>query len=1087
MDVPALDAVIFLNPRKSEIDVVQAVGRVMRQAPGKQYGYIILPVAIPAGEVPSEALKRNERYRLIWQVLQALRAHDTRFNAMINQIELNKTPPDQIRVIGADVPQPRDPAGQVGKEESAPDLQAVLPANWDEWRDAIYAKIVDKVGSRRYWEDWAKDVADIVAAHTARLTDLVNSGQWAIRLAFDAFLGALRANLNDSIDQAQAIDMLSQHMVTKPVFDALFDDYQFSDHNPVAQVMQNMLDALEGQNLDAETASLDKFYQSVRERVAGVNNAEGKQRVLMELYEKFFKLAFKKTSESLGIVYTPVEIVDFILRGVGHLLQAHFGQSISDEGVHVLDPFTGTGTFIVRLLESGLIRPADLARKYANELHANEILLLAYYIATANIEVTYHGIAARQALSDSDSSTPSQTNTAPSSDAYVPFPGIVLADTFQMTEAGDTLDEKVFVANNHRAAAQLELPIRVVVGNPPYSVGQSSGNDDNQNLKYPTLDARIEATYAARSTAVNKNSLYDSYIRAIRWASDRVGERGIVAYVSNGGYIDGNTADGLRQCLVDEFSALYVYNLRGNARTAGDQRQKEAGNIFGSGSRATVAILLAVKQPGRNGPTVLHYCDIGDYLTREQKLAIVGESTIGSVPWESVTPNSAGDWINQRDDSFTNYPPIGDKDDPASAVFRLHSRGLATGRDAWMYSFSKPKLTRRIDDMVAFYNTQVRAAFAYGAGHRDGPPPRVDLDPTKFSWNRADRSNLINTLYLVNPNRVFTAAYRPFCKQLVHFDRQLNDMVYRLPEAFPTAGHRNAGFILTGVSSHYEFAAVATNCLPDLHLLDTGQFFPFWTYQPFSSEASQDALALDEPQGEIVDGYRRVDNITDEALASYRAAYGDQVTKEDIFFYVYALLHSPDYRRAFAADLKKMLPRIPLIDTRQSFEAFTQAGSQLFHLQIKYEEVEPWPDLVINGADPAGDPLNWFKVQKMSYGKQRVDGKQVADKTTVVYNPHITVSGIPLEAQQYMLGARSAVDWIIERYQIKTDKPSGIVNDPNDWSIEHDQPRYILDLLCRIVTVSVRTVQIVDALPRLEFTEQGAVTIWDQEETATAQ
>ncbi|MDR1151303.1 MAG: DEAD/DEAH box helicase family protein, partial [Bifidobacteriaceae bacterium] len=570
VDVPALDAVIFLNPRKSEVDVVQAVGRVMRQAPGKKYGYIILPIAIPAGEQPDVALRNNERYSVIWKVLQALRAHDSRFNAMINQIELNHASPDQIRVIGVDVP--GEDASEVGSGTNAAGaVQAMLPLDWEQWRDAIYAKIVNKVGSRRYWEDWAKDVASIVAAHTARLTVLVEQGDARVREAFGVFLAGLRANLNDSIDVAQAIGMLSQHMITRPVFDALFEDYSFSTHNPVAQVMQRMLDALEGANLDAETASLDKFYESVRVRVQGIDNAAGKQRVLMELYEKFFRLAFKKTAQSLGIVYTPVEIVDFIIRAVDDLLREHFGMSLSDQGVHVLDPFTGTGTFIVRLLESGLIRPEELARKYATELHANEILLLAYYIAAANIEVTYHALAAQR------------------HGEHTPFSGIVLADTFQMTEAGDTLDNEVFTTNNDRATAQLDLPIRVIIGNPPYSVGQTSGNDDNANLKYPTLDGRIEETYAARSTATNKNSLYDSYVRAIRWASDRIGDRGIVAYVSNGGYIDGNTADGLRQTLVAEFSAIYVYNLRGNQRTAGELSRREGGKVFGSGSRSTVA------------------------------------------------------------------------------------------------------------------------------------------------------------------------------------------------------------------------------------------------------------------------------------------------------------------------------------------------------------------------------------------------------------------------------------------------------------------------------------------------------------------
>jgi len=1144
VDVPALDAVLFLNPRKSEVDVVQAVGRVMRQAPGKKYGYIILPIGIPAGQKPDLALRNNERYSVIWKVLQALRAHDSRFNAMINQIELNTTGPDQIRIIGVDVPggEPtdQDHAGAGSSGTGAPDLQDLLPADWGEWRDAIFAKIVDKVGSRRYWEDWAKDVADIVAAHKARLTDLIEAGDWRVRAAFTTFLAGLKGNLNDSIDAALAIDMLSQHMITKPVFDALFDDYQFSAHNPVAQVMQTMLEALEGSNLEAETTALDKFYASVRERVQGIDNAQGKQRVLMELYEKFFRLAFKKTAESLGIVYTPVEIVDFILRSVDYLLHEHFGQGLTDQGVHLLDPFTGTGTFIVRLLESGLIRPEDLARKYAEELHANEILLLAYYIAAANIEVTYHTVmgATREAAAVGGSwesaavgpgnpfarnqsagasadgrpgpSTlpngfPDPTAFGVGDPSYVPFPGIVLADTFQMTEAGDTLDETVFVANNDRAAAQLKLPIRVIVGNPPYSVGQSSGNDDNANLKYPTLDARIEATYAARSSATNKNSLYDSYIRAIRWASDRLGDRGVVAYVSNGGYIDGNTADGLRQTLVDEFAHVYVYNLRGNQRTAGELSRREGGKIFGSGSRNTVAVLILVKQPGSADAT-LHYHDIGDYLSRDEKLAIVAASGVDSIAWETIQPNQAGDWINQRTDVFTSYPSVGDRGAPG--LFAFHTSGLKTNRDAWVYGFSQPTLRQRVAGMVEFYNVQMRRVMEIMASDLSltaGPviAAVVDRDPAKFSWNRADNRNLTSTLYTFDPERVYTGAYRPFCPQHVVYDRQLNDMVYRLGEAFPTPAHANVGIELTGVSSHYDFTVIATDRLPDLHLLDTGQFYPRWRYEPITDDSEQEMLSFDDPgadtvivnghadagraQGELArpteakegvggrsEEYRRVDNITDAALADYRKAYGPQVSKDDIFWYVYGLLHSPDYRREFAADLKKMLPRIPLVDTRETFETFVVAGRELMDLHVHYEQADPWPDLVITGDEPEGDPYAWYRVTKMTYGKARVDGKQVADKTTVIYNPHITITGIPLEAQAYLLGARSALDWILERYQIKTDKPSGIVNDPNDWSREHHHARYILDLLTKVVTVSLRTVEIVNALPRVEFTAGGA-------------
>jgi predicted helicase len=476
-----------------------------------------------------------------------------------------------------------------------------------DWREAIYAKIVEKVGERDYWENWAHNVSEIAANHQVRITNLVNGSDEALRAKFEAFLGGLRDNLNPSISEKDAIEMLSQHLITQPVFDALFEGYGFSKHNPVSLVMQGMVDALEGTRLDTETAELDAFYASVRKSVNGITDAAGKQTTIKRLYEKFFAGAFKGTSERLGIVYTPNEIVDFILHSADEVLRTEFGATLSDEGVHILDPFTGTGTFIVRLLQSGLIRPEDLQRKFRHELHANEIVLLAYYVAD----------------------------------------------------------------NNERVKAQNALDIRVIVGNPPYSAGQDSANDNNQNLKYKSLDARIASTYAAKSTAVLKNKLYDSYIRSIRWASDRIKDRGVVAFVSNGGFIDGNTADGLRKSLTAEFSSLYIFNLRGNTRNSGEQARREGGQTFGSGSRATIAISILVKNPDSSEMGKLHYRDIGDYLSREEKLGMIKRyGTMSEVPWATLIPNDAGDWLNQRNDVFASFTPIGEKAKISASVFK---------------------------------------------------------------------------------------------------------------------------------------------------------------------------------------------------------------------------------------------------------------------------------------------------------------------------------------------------------------------------------------------------------------------------------
>ena len=1089
VDVPALDAVMFLSPRKSQVDIVQSVGRVMRLAPGKQYGYIILPVAIPPGMSPEDVLSDNDTFRVVWEVLQALRAHDERFDAMVNKIDLNQSKPDKIAIIdpfGAPGGDDGDSSSTPAPQQAAFDLGAL-----GRWREAIYARMVQKVGSRRYWEQWAKDVADIAARHRARLAKRVEDPEVAGE--FEHFLAALRANLNDSITAESAINMLSQHLVTKPVFDAVFDGYDFAAENPVAQVMGRMLRVLDGSNLEAETEQLEGFYESVRERCAGIDNAAGKQRVITELYEKFFSLAFSKTAKSLGIVYTPVPIVDFILRSVDWLARTHLGRGITDEGVHVLDPFTGTGTFIVRLLQSGLISKADLARKYAHELHANEILLLAYYIAAANIEVTYRDLMRNDALPAGGA------ERDPAQAGYTPFNGIVLADTFQMTEDGDTLDQSVFVANNERAAAQLELTsIQVVVGNPPYSVGQKSANDNNANQRYPSLDAKIEATYTARSTGTNKNSLYDSYLRAIRWASDRVGEAGVIGFVTNGGFIDGNTADGVRLTLAEEFSHLYVYNLRGNQRTAGELSRREGGKVFDSGSRATVAITFLVKDPAHEGPAVLHYRDIGDYLSREDKLQIIEDSQIDTLEWETITPNAQGDWINQRDPNYESWQSIGEGQAP---IFTSYSRGTESGRDAWVYNFSLPGLRDSAQRLIETYNEErervhrTRAAdLKAGAKVRD----LVTNDETRIKWTRDLYKSLEkNRVITYDAGATYCGLYRPFCKQWLNASTGIIYLPAVLRRYFPTPGHENYGIVVMGPRPAADFALLMASYVPDVALYTyTIQYFPRWTWEPAGGRHAAESGMLDlsggddaegseaavGQEGEVLGGYRRVDNITDATLHSYQAAYGPEVTKDDIFYYVYALLHSPEYRTRHGADLKKSLPHIPLVASREDFVAFTTAGRGLADLHLDYESVEPTPlRLVVDGQEVPWDLRETISpgllhVEKMRYARVRRDGRLEDDKTSIVYNEHVTISGIPTLAQKYLLGSRSGLDWLLERYCLSTDKASGIVKDPNDWMAEgagggptaSAQPRYLLDLIARITTISVRTQEIVNSLPPLD-------------------
>jgi predicted helicase len=918
-----------------------------------------------------------------------------------------------------------------------------------EWQEAIYARIVDKVGTRTYWEDWAKDVADIAAALTARIKALIEGADPTVTAAFVKFHKGLQDNLNDSITRDDAISMLAQHLITAPVFDALFAGHEFAAHNPVSKTMQAMVDQLGGAGLEAETAHLEGFYDSVRIRASEVTTADGKQQVIAELYEKFFKVGFAKQAEALGIVYTPVEIVDFILRAADHASREAFGRGLTDDAVHVLDPFTGTGTFITRLMQSSLVCPEDLARKYASELHANEIMLLAYYIAAVNIETTYHALTKTE---------------------YSPFEGIVLTDTFQMTEDDDSMDTEMFPQNNSRITKQLAAPIHVIVGNPPYSVGQTSANDLNANVSYPTLDGRIAETYAKRSTATSQRTLYDSYLRAFRWATDRIGEQGVVAFVSNGGWIDSNTADGIRLSLADEYSRIFVYNLRGNQRTAGELSRKEGGKVFGSGSRNTVAIFIGVKDPSNGGPCEVQYRDVGDYLTREQKLEIVAGGGLESVDWQPITPNDHGDWVSQRSDDFGMWPVIGDKSG-GLAVFSSYSLGLATGRDSWCYNSSRTAVEENVRRMIEFYNGQVRGFDSYCEQNRIADRKAavgtfIEVDSTRFSWNRNAKQDLARgKQYTFEMGSIVQGSYRPFQEQSVYFNRQLNAMVYQLPSMFPTPNHRNIGILLTGPASHFAFTLLMTDLLPNLHLLDTGQFFARWTYE--KADLDDGTLDLTAGSGDVDEyGYCRMDNITNGILKLYRESIGDQVTKDDIFFYVYGLLHDPNYRETYAADLKKMLPHIPTPETRERFEQLASAGRALSDLHVGYQDVAPYPVNVQlkPGANP--DERDTWRVSKMKWAKKKdpETGKSVNDLTTLIYNPKVTITGIPEDAERYMLGSRSALAWIIDRYQVRTDKASGIVNDPNDWCDEHDDPRYIVDLIARVTTVAVETMKIVDSL-----------------------
>ncbi|MEO5308682.1 DEAD/DEAH box helicase [Corynebacterium sp. c3Ub_189] len=1087
VDVPALDAVVFFNPRNSMVDVVQSVGRVMRKSAGKDYGYIILPVAVPPNVPPSEALNDNQRFKVVWQILNALRAHDDRFNAKVNSIALNganaqdELPIDVNHVSGDEEKSDKeklDGADNANSAEAFDDATAMTQQialfSLEQWQEAIYTKLVDKVGTRTYWEDWADDVATIAENQVTRIKSLLEGADGNLRKEFDDFVEGLRNNLNDGISDEDAISMLSQHLITAPVFNALFENHNFITHNPVAQVMEKMVNALSKANLDTETESLEKFYESVRVRASEVTSASGKQQVIKELYERFFRKAFKKQAEALGIVYTPVEIVDFILRAADEVSQKHFGKGLSDEGVSILDPFAGTSTFMVRLLQSGLIKPEDLARKYANELFATEIMLLAYYVSAVNIETTYNALREEAA----------QRNGEPAPD-YVPFTNIALADTFQIHEDGDIPDLNIFRENNETIERQKNAPINVVIGNPPYSVGQKSANDLNANQKYPSLDARISDTYAARSTATNKNSLYDSYLRAFRWATDRIGDQGVVVFVTNNGWIDGNTGDGIRLSMAEDFTDLYIFNLRGNSRTAGDLAKREGGNVFDI--RVGISIAIGVKDENQKS-FELHYVASPDYASKAQKIEDVVNATIGNLDWQSIAPNKDGDWLNQRSEDFVTWPVIGEKRGTSTTFFEKFSAGLKTGRDTWAYAQTEGLLVSRLLRLTTVYSETLPVLQKWISDNALTNPNASDtteflkLNPDfanskKISWTEnLKRLAAKNEQVPVKRERIYGSLYRPFTKVKSYFEPALNDRQYQLPSMFPTPEHSNIGFYVVNPGSAKPFSTIAADLIPDLAMWgsNAGQFFPRFTWSPAEADdgglfgegdvAKQGESSIYGKVGEVVDGYVRVDNITDEIKALYREALGADVTGDDIFHFVYGKLHDPGYRTKYAADLKKMLPHIETPSSRAEFDKFAAAGKKLMDLHVNYESVEPWPlDIQVKGDE--SDRETW-RVLKMKWAKRKdpETGKNVNDVTKLIYNKRVTIAGIPAESGEYMLGSRSAVAWLIDRYQVKKDKTSGIVNDPNDWADEVGNPRYIVDLIGKVTRVAMETVRIVDGL-----------------------
>lgn len=959
IDVPNLDAIVFLSPRKSQVDIVQAVGRIIRKSEGKEYGYIILPIVVPAGETPETILDNNKSYDVVWQVLNALRSVDERFEATVNKLELNKKKPKNIQVIGVGGA-PDDPTLHANgdyEEQPFKPYQTELELEWEAVEGAIYGKIVQKVGDRRYLEDWSKDVAEIARRHIQGIEIILKQNQES-KVAFDKFLRSLQHNINESINQDQAIEMLCQHLITLPIFDTLFGEYGFVNNNPVSSAMEQIIEELSQYGFEKEQKELQPFYDSVRLRAEGIDNAQAKQKIIITLYDKFFSTGFKSTTERLGIVFTPVEVVDFIVKSVDVVLRKHFGKTLASENVHILDPFTGTGTFITRtlhylksLMDNDEITFDDILRKYIQELHANEIVLLSYYIAAINIEAVFDEINGDE--------------------PYAPFEGIVLTDTFESTETEDTLDDSFFGTNDKRLKRQQEKPITAIIGNPPYSIGQNSQNDNNQNISYPRLDKRLAETYVSKSNAGLTKGLYDSYVKAFRWASDRLTNQGVIGFVTNGGYLNSNSTDGLRAGLYEDFNHLYIFNLRGNALGLGEIRKKEGGNVFGAGTRTSVAISILVKDGSDNHE--LHYHDIGDYLSRKEKLAIISEfGDVSQLDWGKIIPDENNDWLNQRDPNYQKYDRLAGED---KVVFLQNIIGVSTNRDSWVYGFSEQETLANSKRLIENYNFEVVRLSDVSIAEKKDCLNRKD-DFIKWSAKLED-SILKSKKIQFNKNSVVKSLYRPFTKKYLYYD---TDVIERPGQWYKKFGENNLIIMTTGKGISRDFSTLVTNLMPNLHTMDTGQHF-----MRYDNELDETSL------------FQNNDNMNQ--------TFADKLglSLDETFAYVYGLLNSREYQEKYANDLKKDLARIPIVKNK---EKYVEVGQKLMDLHLNYEEVPVYEGVEIT---PFVNPN--YKVTKMRFAKKRDEnGRLVSDLSAIIFNSDITISNIPEKAYEYVVNGRSAIE-----------------------------------------------------------------------------
>ena len=1003
VDVPNLDAIVFLSPRKSQVDIVQAVGRIIRKYEGKEYGYIILPIVVPSGVEPESILDNNKSYDVVWQVLNALRSVDERFEATINKLELNKKKPKNIQVIGVgSAPDTSNENGNNDKENHKGGyIKPQLELEWEAVEGAIYGKIVQKVGDRRYLEDWSKDVAEIARRHIQGINIILEKNPES-KMAFDKFLHSLQHNINESINQNQAIEMLAQHLITLPIFDVLFGEYSFVKNNPVSSAMEQIVGELSKFGFEKEQKELQPFYDSVRLRAEGIDNAQAKQKIIITLYDKFFSTGFKSTTERLGIVFTPVEVVDFIVKSVDIVLRKHFGKTLASENVHILDPFTGTGTFITRtlqylksLMDSGEITFDDILRKYTQELHANEIVLLSYYIAAINIEAVFDEINGDE--------------------PYTPFEGIVLTDTFESTETEDTLDDSFFGTNDRRLKRQQEKTITAIIGNPPYSIGQNSQNDNNKNISYSKLDSQIEKHYKNNSSTLNKG-IYDTYIKAFRWATDRIAETGVVGFITNSGYIDKGVFSQFRKSILSEFNYVYVYNLKGAIRGKNKQESAKAGgNVFDI--LTGVAITILVKDGSSNHK--LYYLESPDYMGKKDKMELLLKTNFLKES-NQIIPDKNNDWINLKDDKFSKYVEL-------SNIFNLSATGVSTNRDSWVINFSKTKLRNNVEKLIQNYNSEVDKV-------KKDKAYEVRTEDNYIKWtvnllNQLKNGTKLNT----DESSITSIMYRPFTKKWIYYNKDLVERPSK--NYYQNFGSYNKAIITSGRGIRNNFSVLTSKYIASLDLIEKSQGFIRYNNRIDESSLFQNNENMNQ-------------KFADKLGLSF----------DDTFSYVYGLLNSREYQQKYANDLQKDLARIPIVKNK---EKYVEVGHYLMDLHLNYEVIPIYDGVKITTTEN----LN-YKVTKMKFAKKRDEnGKLVNDISTIIFNSYITISNIPEKAYEYVVNGRSAIEWIIDQYQVKTDKKSGITDDPNDYS---DDEKYIFNLLLRIINISVQTIDLINSLPKFE-------------------